>query len=159
MSHYRAPVAVGALIPPLLAALTGACGDDGAGAGSYRTAGARRPRRTADGRPAPNDAQAGEGPACDEEKPVTLFLSPDDSNSTSSPVQAREAILTRRGLAGVPLRTWEFLNYYSFKYPAAQPGQVTVTPELTRVDGMPEGQYVMQIGVAGEAIPATRIAG
>ncbi|PCC73531.1 von Willebrand factor type A domain-containing protein [Nannocystis exedens] len=140
----------GALILPLLAALTGACGDDAAG-GAYDSWG-EPPEEDPVPKQMPDDAQAGEGPACDTETPMTLFLSPDDSNSTSSPVQAREAILSRGSLDGVPLRTWEFLNYYSFAYPKAEPGQITVTPELTRVDGMPEGQYLMQIGVAGEAI-------
>ncbi|MFZ6181302.1 vWA domain-containing protein [Nannocystis pusilla] len=140
----------GALILPLLAVLTGACGDDAASGAGYDGWG--EPEEDPTPKQMPDEAQAGDGPACDMETPVTLFLSPDDSNSTSSPVQAREAILSGRSLGGVPLRTWEFLNYYSFKYPTAEPGQVTVTPELTRVDGMPEGQYVMQIGVAGEAI-------
>jgi Ca-activated chloride channel homolog len=140
----------GALILPLLAALTGACGYDAAG-GAYDDSWGETPEEDPTPKP-PDDAQAGDGPACDMETPVTLFLSPDDSNSTSSPVQAREAILNGRSLGSVPLRTWEFLNYYSFKYPTAEPGQITVTPELTRIDGMPEGQYVMQIGVAGEAI-------
>ncbi|MDC0666230.1 vWA domain-containing protein [Nannocystis radixulma] len=154
LSSVRSRRGLGLTIAPLLAALTGACGDDGGATGYYQDSyGEGAPEESPNEPVPPDDAQAGEAPACDEEKPVTLYLSPDDSNSTSSPVQAREAILTRGGLAGVPLRTWEFLNYYSFKYPAAQPGQVTVTPELTRVDGMPEGQYVMQIGVAGESIP------
>jgi len=143
-----------AAIVPLLAALTGACGDDAGtsyGDGGYQDSGGVP--EASPNQPMPDDAEAGEGAACDEETPVTLYLSPDDSNSTASPVLAREAILARGDVAGVPLRTWEFLNYYSFKYPAAQPGQVTVTPELTRVDGMPEGQYLMQIGIAGESIP------
>ena len=32
---------------------------------------------------------------CDSETPVVLYLSPDDSNSMSSPVQAREAVLAQ----------------------------------------------------------------
>ncbi len=93
--------------------------------------------------------------ACDIETPVVLYLSPDDSNSTSSPVQVREAVLGDfGGLNGVPIRTWEFMNYYSFAYAAAEPGQVRVTPELAQFQGQPDGQYTMQIGISGEAVPA-----
>ena len=92
--------------------------------------------------------------ACDAASPVTLFLSPDDSNSMSSPVQAREAVLDGFGsLAYVPLRVWEFFNYYSFDYPPAPAGTIVVTPELYRPEGSPEGQYVLQIGVTSEAMP------
>ncbi|MCA9716683.1 MAG: VWA domain-containing protein, partial [Myxococcales bacterium] len=82
-------------------------------------------------------------PACDLDTPVTLYLSPDDSNSMSSPVQAREAIL---GGGGAPtIRPWEFLNYYRFDYPAAAPGAVTISAELRALDV--EGEYYLQIGV------------
>src|SRR5690606_13424851 len=99
-------------------------------------------------------ADDGDAQACDESSPVTLFLSPDDSNSTSSPVQVREAILGGGGLSSAPIRTWEFLNYYSFNYPAPEAGMLSVTPELARVEGMPEGQYLLQIGIASERVPA-----
>lgn len=67
-----------------------------------------------------------------------LYLSPDDSNSTSSPVQVREAVLGDfGGLNGVPIRTWELVNYYSFAYAAAKPGQVRVTPELANCRASP----------------------
>ncbi len=93
--------------------------------------------------------------ACDIETPVVLYLSPDDSNSTSSPVQVREAVLGDfGGLNSAPIRTWEFLNYYSFDYAPAEPGQITVTPELARFANTPDGQYVMQIGVSSQALPA-----
>lgn len=98
------------------------------------------------------DSTTGE-PVCDEQTPVVLYLSPDDSNSTSSPVQAREAVLSGwNSLSYVPIRTWEFLNYYSFKYEAAKPGMVTVTPEIARVVAGPEDEFVVQIGVASETI-------
>lgn len=94
-------------------------------------------------------------PACDIDTPVVLYLSPDDSNSTSSPVQVREAVLgDLGGLGWAPIRTWEFLNYYNFSYAPAEPGQLRVTPEVARFAGMPEGQMAMQIGVSGEAVPA-----
>jgi Ca-activated chloride channel family protein len=98
------------------------------------------------------DSTGGEEITCDSETPVVLYLSPDDSNSTSSPVQVREAILEWGSLYYAPIRTWEFLNYYSFNYEAAKPGMVTVTPELARIEGMPDNQIVVQIGVASETI-------
>ncbi|MBX7078107.1 MAG: VWA domain-containing protein [Nannocystaceae bacterium] len=92
-------------------------------------------------------------PSCDETTPVELFLSPDDSNSMSSPVQAREAALSQwASVSAAPIRTWEFFNYYSFDYPAAEPASVVVTPSLVHDEGMPEGQYVLQIGISSEAI-------
>ncbi len=94
-------------------------------------------------------------PACDIETPVVLYLSPDDSNSTSSPVQVREAVLGDfGGLGWVPIRTWEFLNYYNFAYAPAEPGQLRVTPEVARFKSLPEGHMAMQIGISGEAVPA-----
>ena len=115
-----------ALTAVCLAALTGACGDDGADGGYYGTAGLSGgdyppPQEQADPKQDPQ-TQDGE-PTCDEAKPVELFLSPDDSNSTSSPVQVREAILGGSlDLEFVPIRTWEFLNYYSFNNERAAPG-------------------------------------
>lgn len=91
--------------------------------------------------------------ACDAEMPVTLFLSPDDSNSMSSPVQVREAVMSGWGsISSIPIRTWEFLNYYGFDYPAAQAGDVIVTPSLARDPEAPEGEYTLQIGVSSEVI-------
>ena len=91
---------------------------------------------------------------CNAEDLVTLYLSPDDSNSMSSPVQAREAILDNfSSLGKVAIRTWEFLNYYTFDYEAAaDPGAIALYTDLTRKEGADEGQYVMQIGVASEEI-------
>lgn len=92
-------------------------------------------------------------PACDDTEPVSLFLSPDDSNSMSSPVQAREAVLGGwSSVSAVPIRVWEFLNYYSFAYPPADPGQVLVTPTLSRNANDPEGEYLLQIGISSEAM-------
>jgi Ca-activated chloride channel homolog len=106
----------------------------------------------------PNDDDEGESsstgePDCNEADPVTLFLSPDDSNSMSSPVQAREAVLSEwNSLSNVPIRPWEFFNYYSFDYPAADPGSVVVSTSLQRGEADPEGEYVLQIGVSSESI-------
>jgi Ca-activated chloride channel homolog len=110
------------------------------------------------GDPPPDDTgveesgESGSEPACDPEQPVALFLSPDDSNSMSSPVQARDAVLSGwSSVSAVPIRVWEFLNYYSFDYPAAEAGTVVVTPSLARDEDDPLGEYVLQIGVSSES--------
>lgn len=104
-----------------------------------------------DGEPDPDpedkpDPDDGED-VCDEDTIVTLYLSPDDSNSMSSPVQARETILN--GGSSFPVRVWEFLNYYTFDYPEAAPGEVTLRAELREVG---DGEYYLQIGVGSETI-------
>lgn len=132
----------------------GSTGGDDSGAGT--TGGEEPPPDddTGDASSSSSTGTTGEA-ACDIETPVVLYLSPDDSNSTSSPVQVREAVLGDfGGLGWVPIRTWEFLNYYNFDYAPAEPGQVRVTPEVARFPGAPEGQFTMQIGVSGEAVPA-----
>lgn len=130
--------------------------DDGAGDGGTGGAGADE----GDGQPpddmnpggSTGDSTTGE-PACNDVDAVTLFLSPDDSNSMSSPVQARASVLGSFGsLTYVALRTWEFLNYYTFAYPAAEPGSVVVTPSLLVEEGAAPGDYVLQIGVSSEHI-------
>lgn len=203
--HHRSLISIirprrlGALTLPVLAALTGACGDDsgsdtaaasggynsagsdttpgsgsasdsdaattgwdpsgGATTGAGGTSGAEPPPPDDSGDSPETGSSGGETsgttgePTCDEQTPVSLYLSPDDSNSTASPVLVREAVLSGWGdLNFVPIRPWEFLNYYSFVYEAAKPGMITVTPEIARIEGAPEGEYVVQIGVAGEAI-------
>src|SRR5690349_12153596 len=53
------------------------------------------------------DATSTGAAACDSETPVALYLSPDDSNSMSSPVQARAALSSEwAALDYVALRTW-----------------------------------------------------
>jgi Ca-activated chloride channel family protein len=94
-------------------------------------------------------------PACDDATPTILYLSPDASNSMSSPVQAREAVLAGWGsLAGLPVRTWEFMNYYDFGYPEAPAGELEIHAALRPVAGAEEGEadFVMQIGVASETV-------
>ncbi|MEM6996716.1 MAG: VWA domain-containing protein, partial [Myxococcota bacterium] len=93
---------------------------------------------------------------CIADEDVTLFLSPDDSNSTSSPVQAREAVLDGfSGITSIPIRTWEFLNYYAFDYapPTADVGLALHT-DLVRLAGGEDGEYVLQIGVASPRVAA-----
>jgi Ca-activated chloride channel family protein len=99
------------------------------------------------------DESAGAG-ACDDQTPVTLYLSADDSNSMSSPVQAREAILGEfSSITAVPIRPWEFFNYYDFAYPPAPAGELAVTAEMGHLHGT-NGQFSLQIGVRSPALDA-----
>lgn len=127
--------------------------DDGNGEGGDGTGGAPGDDGGEDGAPLPEDPEFEEPPEeCNDAEEVTLYLSPDDSNSMSSPVQAREAILSNfSNLSEIGLRTWEFLNYYSFDYaPPAESGDVALHADLLRIDE--DGEYVLQIGVASEQI-------
>jgi Ca-activated chloride channel homolog len=74
-----------------------------------------------------------------------LYLSPDDSNSTASPVLVRH-------YGDASVRVWEFLNYYTFDYEPAAAGTVKVDLQLRPTDD-PE-VYDFQIGLASEAMAA-----
>ncbi len=137
--------------------------DDGASSAGGTSSAGDHAEATGGDEPPPED-EAGEStgadehgttgePACNEDMPVTLYLSPDDSNSMSSPVQAREAVLSAwSSLATVPIRTWEFLNYYTFPYPAASEAALSITPELYQGNDAATGEYVLQIGVRAASI-------
>ncbi len=106
---------------------------------------------------APEDEQLDDPAECDAETDVVLYLSPDDSNSMSSPVQARAAIADGlNAFSYVPIRVWEFFNYYSFDYPTpATRGEVTVTTELLRTANDDDRvAFSLQIGVASETVVA-----
>lgn len=91
-------------------------------------------------------------PECNDLDPVKLFLSPDDSNSLSSPAQLRQRLLHpsgRNDLYGLPLRGWEFFNYYTFPYPEPQ-NTLGAHLELRPLGDKP-GHYRMQIGVRSKS--------
>ena len=82
-------------------------------------------------------------------------MSPDDSNSMSSPVQVRNAVLSAwNSLSSAPIRPWEFLNYYSFDYPAAEQGELALHTSLLQGDGEAEGEFKLQIAVSSPAMMA-----
>lgn len=87
-------------------------------------------------------------PECNDLDPVKLYLSPDDSNSLSAPSQLKQRLLGPNGTAdlyNIPLRGWEFFNYYSFPYP--EPEQTLGAHLELRAMGTQVGHYRMQIGV------------
>ncbi len=98
-----------------------------------------------------------EDEACDQvsSQPETWFMSTDDSNSQATPVQVRENL--ENGWApSALLRIHEFLNYYSFGFPAADPGSVRVVPQL-RVSEDDPSRYSLGVGVVAPHLdPANR---
>jgi Ca-activated chloride channel homolog len=82
---------------------------------------------------------------CDEDGPTSLYLSADDSNSQASPVLARTLIESGRYVPDHIVRTYEFLNYADFDYPAPESG-VAIHPEMRSVVDT-DDQYSLQIGV------------
>ena len=92
---------------------------------------------------------------CDDETPVALYISPDDSNSMASPVLARLAVLEDwHRLTNVPIRTWEFFNYYTFDYPAAEADSVAVYAAMVPQPEHGESAYALQLGVAAPQVTA-----
>lgn len=92
-------------------------------------------------------------PACDDQTAVELYLSPDDSNSMSSPVQVRAAVLgSFSSLYGAPVRVWEFLNYYTFDYPPAEAGTLRLHTSMLHDEDAPEGEFKLQIAVSSPEI-------
>lgn len=90
------------------------------------------------------DADAGAGGStCDHVTAPVLYLSADDSNSMAGAGVAR-GLIQQGQLVYKGLRTYEFLNYYSFDYPAAPPGQVAVSAQMHSND---DGTFNLQIGV------------
>ncbi len=97
----------------------------------------------------PEDTGTPSSPECDAETPVTLYMSPDDSNSMSSPAQARLAVLDDWDrLTQVPIRTFEFMNYYHFDYEAPAEGDLQITPTLAD-NG--DGTWTLQVGLTSAA--------
>ena len=96
--------------------------------------------------------------ACDLDTPVSVTLRTLDAAATVSPTQARDAALSGwSSLTGIRIRPWEFFNYYAFDYPAAEPGNVTITPQLAVAPGPADPsspEFLLQIGVGTRALAA-----
>lgn len=108
----------------------------------------------------PDDEETGDGdgdgdpePMCNDADEVVLYLSPDDSNSMSSPVQARTRVLDdgTTSLAVVPIRTWEFMNYYDFPYAPAADGELALHAAIAPMEDDPS-TWRLQLAVSSEAM-------
>ncbi|BBM81813.1 choice-of-anchor L domain-containing protein [Candidatus Uabimicrobium amorphum] len=81
------------------------------------------------------------------ERETTLYLSADDSNSQASPIVVRKYIEEGRYVNPNAIRTYEFLNYYSFVYPPAPQGSVAIYPEMKKDEN---NEYTLQVAVRAE---------
>lgn len=120
---------------------------------------------------AKNDDSDGAGPAKDkaepkkkpepqaEDKPTTRYLSADDSNSQASPVIARKMIRAGRYVQPHTVRTYEFLNYYSFDYPAPTEAPAAVTAHMRKLnDPEKPDTYALNVAVRSQDKPFEQLA-
>jgi len=80
-------------------------------------------------------------------QPTVRYLSADDSNSTASPVIVRKVIRSRRVVQPAIVRTYEFLNYYRFDYPAPEDRPVGIIAQMRALE---EGAYSLQVAVRAQ---------
>jgi len=80
-----------------------------------------------------------------EPQPEPVFLSADDSNSAASPVIIRKLIRSGKYVHPVLVRTYEFLNYYSFDYEPPAEG-IAVIPQMRKKPDT-DNIYSLQVAV------------
>lgn len=71
-----------------------------------------------------------------------VYLSADDSNSEASPVIVRKMILNGKYVPSDLIRTYEFLNYYTFNYSAPENQPLRIFSELRQKEK--QGEYSLQ---------------
>ncbi|HVH97407.1 MAG TPA: VWA domain-containing protein [Enhygromyxa sp.] len=143
-----------------------ACSDDAAAEGDYLDGGTGYADEGGDGdgdgdgdepseeeEEETGDGDGDEEPMCNDVDDVVLYLSPDDSNSMSSPVQIRERVLIddASSISGVPVRVWELMNYYTFPYPPAEDGQLALHAAMVAVEGE-TSTWALQLAVSSEVM-------
>ncbi len=105
--------------------------------------------------PPPSEPEDPETVTCDQlddEQPLVLYLSADDSNSMASPTLARA--LVQDSSLGMNVRVYEFLNYYAIDYPAPPAGELSIIPQM---EASGEGGYYdFQIAVRSFDPPTER---
>lgn len=84
---------------------------------------------------------------CDAPAPLTVYLSPDDSNSMTSSILARHVASSGGSLRAVPIRKWEFLNDVRFGYPAAPEGTLGLHAAMRSFPTDDGPRYALQLGV------------
>jgi Ca-activated chloride channel family protein len=100
---------------------------------------------------APEQAPAGQRGAT--QGGITRYLSADDSNSAASPVIARRLIEQGRYVQPAVVRTYEFLNYYSFEYPAPAEAPVAVYAQMRRLGEEDLEGVGLEAATGGQARP------
>lgn len=166
----RAIIAGVVSITILAILITASCASGGAAHGTASKTASESPSEAAPspGEPSEKAAAAESDTAYEEseaeettrsremEKPEPIFLSADDSNSAASPVIARQLINSGRYVHPELIRTYEFLNYYSFDYPEPDREDVHIIPQL-KESSEESGLYTLQIAVRSKDKPFTAL--
>jgi Ca-activated chloride channel family protein len=78
-------------------------------------------------------------------EPTVRYLSADDSNSQASPVIARKMIMEGRYVQPAVIRTYEFLNYYTFSYSPPADRPLRIVPKMRKLEK--DYEYSLQIAL------------
>ena len=78
-------------------------------------------------------------------EPTVRYLSADDSNSQASPVIARKMIMEGRYVQPAVIRTYEFLNYYTFSYAPPEDKPLRIIPQMRKLEK--DNEYSLQIAL------------
>jgi len=78
-------------------------------------------------------------------EPTVRFLSADDSNSQASPVIARKMIMQGKHVQPAVIRTYEFLNYYTFSYTPPVDRPLSIIPRMRKLEK--DDEYSLQIAL------------
>jgi Ca-activated chloride channel family protein len=110
------------------------------------------PQDTARADTAPEEDTAAQDD-CDDETPVVLYMSPDDSNSMSSAAQARAAVLDGwASLSFVAIRGWEFMNYYDFAYEPPMEEDLALSVQVSPAEEGDDQHWLMQVGITSATL-------
>ncbi|MBI5610401.1 MAG: choice-of-anchor L domain-containing protein [Deltaproteobacteria bacterium] len=88
-------------------------------------------------------------------EPTIRYLSADDSNSAASPAVVRALIRAGKYVPPDVVRTYEFLNWADFDYPASKPDELAVLAELRPAEK--PGEYSLQVAVRSEDRPLAKM--
>jgi Ca-activated chloride channel family protein len=134
VASSAAPPAAPPAAPAAASTLGAAKASDSAATGA--------PQAEAKAEQAKPEATAARAPSA---QPTIRYLSADDSNSQASPVIARKTISSGRYVHPDTVRTYEFLNYFSFDYPAPAEGDLAIYAEMA--PAREQGSYTLQVAL------------
>lgn len=91
---------------------------------------------------------------CGPDTWMSWRLAAREAGTTVSPVQARDVALKQwPPTAELPIRPWEFLNYYTFPYPLAPPNELKAGIQLRAGKDDLGDMFDLQVAVAGPDVP------
>lgn len=93
---------------------------------------------------------------CAVDEPIAWRVAARDADAMTSPGHAREAMLGAwPSLSGVAIQPWEFLNYYTFAYPLAPPGQLMAAAQLQAGKDDLGDMFELQLAIRGPELSDT----